>query len=334
MTKEEIERVKSEYKYIHTGSNTNINRIRLSWHLTDWCNYNCPYCIQTCEHHYASKPKETQESREELAKTLRPKFTNQYVTLTLYGGEITFHYDLVKLCEILFKDNNCKGVVTLLTNFSAPIETYQKFMGMNIPGITPIIIPSYQWSNRKSFLPKAQWLKGILREKFQCTCVVYDKTSLKDLNDVTEDFTEAGVPIRFTFGRIPGSGNKFFDFQEGVSEFIKSWNKENFEKFSCKIVYVDERGEQLKKARGDILKEVSEFEGRDKACFNGMHCTTGLALMPSGDLRAGSCPDRCTVVVGNLFTEPETSVKPYKAICGTDEGCNLCNSILIWNGRF
>lgn len=324
--------VGEKYKYIYTGSEMNINRIRLAWHITDWCNYSCPYCIQTVEHHYDSHPKETQEYVESIARILREKFTNQKVTLTLYGGEISTYYDLYSIVKILFEDNNCDATVTLLTNLSAPIEKYKSLAELNSSKLRIRIIPSYQWSNSDVFIEKCKVIKQMLGDVFQVTCVVYDKTSLHQLKMISDKFKNNHIPIRFTHGRIPKSYNVFYELQEGVSEFIKKWNEFDFEKVTCRIIYSD-GNEKFCKARSDILKEVSEWEGKKGADFTDMMCFTGLTLTPSGNIRCGSCADRDKLYIGNVFSK-NFSLKPYKAKCEGKGFCNLCNSILIWNGRY
>lgn len=310
----------------------NINRIRLAWHITDWCNYNCPYCIQTVDHHYASCPKESQEYVESMAKILRPKLHKQKITLTLYGGEVSTYYDLNKIVDILFKDNECDAIVTLLTNLSAPLEKYKNFLNCATDKVRLRIIPSYQWSDIDIFLEKCKFIGGKLGFNFQVTCVVYDKTTLDDVKRVSSKFKELHVPIRFTHGRIPKSNNVFYTLQEGVSEFITEWNKNDFEKITCHITYSN--GEEKPcKSRSDILREVAEWENEKGAEFTGMTCFTGLNLTPNGNLRAGSCPDRSKNYLANIFTDDFT-LKPYKGVCQGKGFCNLCNSILIWNGKY
>lgn len=324
--------VGDKYKYIHTGVDLRLNRIRLAWHITDWCNYNCPYCIQTVNHHYASQPKESQEDVEKVANLLRPKFHNQNVTLTLYGGEVSTFYDLSSICNILFKDNNCDAVVTLLTNLSAPYEKYKSFLNLNIPNVRVRIIPSYQWSNVDVFLDKCKKIILYLDKKFQVTCVVYDGHSLEQVKNVAQKFKEAKIPLRFTFARVPKSNNQFYKLQDGVEDFIKDWNKNYFDKKTCKVIYTDGT-ECEKQCRSDVLKEVSEYEGLTGASFKDMTCITGLNLTPSGNIRAGSCPDRKDIILGNILTD-DISLKPYRAKCEGKGFCNLCNSVVIWNGKF
>lgn len=334
MTKELQEKMKSKYKYIHTGQEPKLNRVRLGWHITDWCNLSCPYCIQTCDHHYDDRPKETTEYVEKIANILRPKFTNQNVDMTLYGGEISHHFDIRKLCEIMFKDNNCDAFVTFLTNLTAPLKVYEDFLKLSSEKdcVRPSVIPSYQWTNPHEFTDKCKVLIDYLGKRFQCTCVVWSATTVEALKRVTSIFEEKDVPIRFTLGRQPNSGNKFFEFKEGVEDFVKEWNKYYFNKSSATVTYVN--GEIVHfPARSDVLREIAKEEDLPYACFEGFYCATGLSLLANGKLRAGSCPERSKIVLGNILENPNLDIHSYKDYCHCDKGCNMCNSQLIWNGR-
>ncbi len=333
MNEQKIPFIGDKYKYVYTGTELNINRIRLAWHITDWCNYSCPYCIQSVNHHYAKEPKETQEYVESMAKLLRPKLHKQKVTLTLYGGEISTYYNLRRIVEILFKDNESDATVTLLTNLSAPLEKYKDFMNCSDKNLHIRIIPSYQWSNVDEFINKCVFIRKFLGNAFQCSCVVFDKTTLEHLKEVAEKFRKANIPIRFTHGRMPKSNNTFYTLQEGVSDFIINWNKNVFEKITCHITYADGT-EKPCFARSDILKEVADYQGFNGAYFKDMMCFTGLNLTPNGNLRAGSCPDRSKLYIANIFEDKDFTLKPYKSKCEGKGFCNLCNSILIWNGKY
>lgn len=321
-----------KYKYIYTGVDLKLNRIKLSWHITDWCNYNCPYCIQSVNHHYASQPKESQESVENIAKLLRAKFHNQNVSLSLYGGEISTYYDLNRICDILFKDNNCNANVALVTNLSAPYEKYKSFLSLSNSTLRTSIIPSYQWNNIDVFLDKCKKIKIYLDKKLQVTCVVYDGHSIEQVKNTAQKFKDAKIPLRFTFARIPRSNNQFYKLQDGVEDFIKDWNKNYFDKKNCKIIYTDGT-ECEKQCRSDVLKEVAEYEGLPGASFKGMTCMTGLSLRPKGDIRAGNCPDRRNIVLGNILKD-DVPLKRYRAKCEAKGYCNLCNAPVVWNGRF
>lgn len=321
-----------KFKYVFTGWHMNLNRVRLAWHMTDWCNYNCPYCIQTVEHHYGIKPKETQEYVEDMAKILRPKFTNQNFTLTLYGGEISRNFDLCRILDILFKDNNSVGSATLLTNLSAPKQVYYDYIYHYINGVKPVIIPSYQWSPIDEFLDKCVMIQNKIGNSYQTTCVVYDKISLEQLKTTASKFKEAGVALKLVHGRIPSTGNKLFDLQDGVREFIDEWNQTVFDKTTCSLTYADGTVKDCQ-SRSDILKEVADWQGLPGASFKGMRCFTGWNLTPNGNLRPGSCPDKRKKQIINIFETNDFSLKPYQADCTTDEYCNLCNSVLIWNKK-
>ena len=101
-------------------SNDDNNTFSLTWGMTSWCNYRCPYCIQT--YHSKDKPSEADlilRARKINELLLARKKTN--INLSLLGGEITF-YDLTKIIS----EFSC-GIsqLVLITNFSQKIEYFK-----------------------------------------------------------------------------------------------------------------------------------------------------------------------------------------------------------------
>lgn len=322
--------IQSRYKYIYTSSSFKINQYYIEWHITDWCNYNCPYCIQTVNHHYGIRPKESQEEVEQTASFIRDKIKGQNVTLSFHGGEISVFYDLKKIAEILFNDNGCKGTLSLTTNLSAPIEKYLNFLNANTDGVRTKITSSYQWRDIDSFIEKSKIIKEMC-PSYQITCVVWDKITKEQIEETIKKFSDNELQIRFTHGRIADSGHKLYKLNDNVLNIIQL-NNSQYKRISCKIVYSDNK-EDTSKSRSEVLREIADFQGLDGASMKGMICFTGCIITKEGDVYDGSCYDRRNGYRGKI-SDANVSLKPCKKVCTTDKFCNLCDSILVWNGRY
>lgn len=318
------------YKYVHPSSNPQINCWYIDWHITDWCNYSCPYCIQTIDHHYASQPYESQELVEKYAKCIREKIKGRYIHLSLHGGEIS-QYDLLSICRILFENNNVVGTVNLTTNLSAPIEKYISFCEQNYGDkIKFKIVSSYHWTDLQKYIDKAKILAKNYKS-FMVVSVVHDKITLEQMKVVAETFKENKIPFKFTHGRIPNANGKLYKISDECLEYLEKINSE-FKIDNAKLIYSDGTTKVFK-SRSNLLNQVATDLNLDGANFKGMYCFSGTIIYPSGKVYCGSCPDRKKMYKG-LITDPNVSLSPTKEICGGKGFCNLCDCMLIWSGKY
>jgi len=316
-----------KYKYIISSSKLEMNKVNIQWQLTDWCNYNCPYCIQAINHQYDTKPKETQEVIFQRAYKIREGIKNKLVRFSMHGGEVSFHYDLKTLSEILFKDNNITGSYTLTTNLSAPIENYNNFFNADVGDVKQKISASYQWVNLDNFIDKYNSIEG----NKEASIVVYPEKTLEEIYDVYYKFKKNNIVFRFTHGREPGS-HKMFDLNKDIIDFITKSNEENFSKYASKVIYNDNT-EKLIRCRADLLIELSNYLKSNYINMFGMKCFSGIIIYPSGKVYSGACSCRKSDYIGNLDID-KISFKNKMYICPGGASCNLCGSELIWNGKF
>ena len=332
MTAEEL--VMSRYKYIYAGRDIDINRIKIQWHVTDWCNYGCPYCIRTVNSHYASRPKETQEHLESIARLVRPKLTGKRCDIAFFGGEVSHHFDLRSVSEILFSGNDVSGSVLMMTNFSAPLDNYRRFVSIRetVPSVAPRINPSYQWSPIDEFVGKCRWLKDALGNRFYVSVVCWSGTAIGRLRDTVARFADEGIEVRLTHGRVPNSGNRLYDLDPDVLDFVIAHNQSARVRGTCHVVGTDGT-DRILKGRSDVLRHIADEQCQGGATFRGMTCITGTSVRSNGDVIAGVCKARNRIRLGNVFGG-DFSVEPYVAVCDSPGYCTLCNSLLIWNGKW
>lgn len=288
--------------------------ITMHWNMTYWCNYNCPYCIQK-----GVKPNGMDTSQEKLelfASKLRKMFSGKTVKLTILGGEISF-FNLNKICEILFKDNNCNGMVMLITNLSAPAEVYKNFLQQNYENINLIIRASYQWVEINSFVSKVKEINN--KNLSICDIVVDDTKTMEEILRVKNIFEKNNISCAFTTGRIPMTNStKYFNVSPEIKQFIEhSANNVSLKALKVKFRNIDKpimRNRSFVLATNNLLGNGARFEN-----FN---CIPALQIYPNGDIYNGMCHE--SKKIGNLLDENSYTYKPYAIKCSGKYGCSLC----------
>lgn len=135
---------------------TNDN-FKISWKMTDACNYRCPYCYMK---EAVAKQKHTpQEDVERIAsridKLIEVQANGRGVMLHLIGGEICL-YDLISVLDKI-KSEQLKSVI-FATNFSKDLEYWEKLSDYcHKRDVKPIIIASFHLTecNHEEFVSKA-----------------------------------------------------------------------------------------------------------------------------------------------------------------------------------
>lgn len=315
------------YKYIYPSENTQINKWYIHWRMTDWCNYNCPYCIQT-KHYSTVKPKETQEMLEICAKSIRNKIKGKLINMSIMGGEVSY-FDLNSICKILLEGNDVKGNITLTTNLSYPLEKYIDFYEQKYKNMKFKINASYHWRNKESFLEKAKVLSKY--KSFLVTSVVTNETKLSDMKKTYSMFAENTISFKFVHGREPYTKDSLYVLDDDVIKYINEVNSKN-EKENCKMIYDDGKIKTFKH-RSNLLEQVSKDLNLNGASFKNMICFSGTVIYPSQEVYCGSCGERRKMYKGKI-TDSNVTLSPTKKICKAEGFCNLCDSILIWSGKY
>ena len=117
-----IEDVESITQVIKEPLVINTDFFDISWKMTKWCNYRCPYCYMR-DFLTKQTPFETVLQIASKIDTLVPK-TAKYINLHLIGGEVTY-YDLIKVLQCIKTKIN---TIQIITNFSNTEEYYGKLI--------------------------------------------------------------------------------------------------------------------------------------------------------------------------------------------------------------
>ena len=107
-------------------------RCFIKWRLTDWCNYNCSYCIRAAftQNRVDTLERDFDKSWQRVLKAAPEvnRILNEFgrpTKIDLIGGEITF-FDLPKLLDIL--DSKYLETINITTNLSNTLESYLKLL--------------------------------------------------------------------------------------------------------------------------------------------------------------------------------------------------------------
>lgn len=133
------------------------NNFKISWKMTDACNYRCPYCYMR---EAVAKQRHTpQEDVEKIAsridKLIEVQANGKNVMLHLIGGEICL-YNLISVLDKI-KSKQLKSVI-FATNFSKDLEYWKKLSDYcHKRDVKPIIIASFHLTecNHEEFVDKA-----------------------------------------------------------------------------------------------------------------------------------------------------------------------------------
>lgn len=108
------------------------NQFKISWKMTDWCNYRCPYCYMS--NAIARTNKNTPfekilEIASKIDELIKKQAKGRKISLHLIGGEVGY-YDLQKVFE---KIKSNIQMVVIATNFSNKEEYWfslKKYLSM------------------------------------------------------------------------------------------------------------------------------------------------------------------------------------------------------------
>lgn len=312
--------------------------INITWYMTGWCNYSCPYCINSQMRCPWIDESIIINRAININKLLNNNFPNNKISLKLLGGEVTY-YNLQSILDKISKLNK----VSLITNLSQPIEYFidlAKYLDKR--EIKFVLICSKHEQN-KDFDTKFITLSKKLRElntltgrKFaffepQLNVVVDDNFDWSKLdifvdNKITKinptikrNLDETNVTISET------TLNKIKYFKDLQEKFVLSKNP--------KLNYHIKLTEEEK----DINSPLSLTNYLDNNGFmsNGFMCSAGintLAILPDGKISRCNCPYLSDKPIGSIDDNPniKLELQPIKCNLDSNHRCILVYGNNVW----
>jgi len=95
------------------------NFFNITWYITGWCNYHCPYCINSNMKCSWISEEIILNRAEKLNNLINALNIDKPISLKLLGGEVTY-YDLIAVLDKIKK----LAKIILITNLSQPISYF------------------------------------------------------------------------------------------------------------------------------------------------------------------------------------------------------------------
>ena len=155
---------------IKTG-NPEYSKISFSWHLTNWCNYNCTYC-STKGRMVEDWQKSDSISKYKLVLSKLSRLDTDF-GVDLFGGEPTLHPNIEEIVTNLKAMKHCKSI-QMSTNLSRSLNFYKK---LDVPALDGFYVsasyhPEYADS---AFVDKVLQLQDCCHIKVVITVILSDQ---------------------------------------------------------------------------------------------------------------------------------------------------------------
>lgn len=308
------------------------NQFLITWHMTGWCNYRCPYCIAKS---FQTKWIE-EEKIIEIADNLN-LFINEFkqkdrVCLRAVGGEITY-YNLPKIFDHIKHIDK----VNIATNFSRDIQYYKDlikyFKHRNIMLILTCSMHEENTEFKEKFIELTKWCRENKYRDPHSMIVVQQGFEISELNDyLKEDVwkirlsrcrnndTMANEPLNEETLDIIQKYNDYYDTRvnKGLKNKAQSWN----------ITFND--GKVLNLGSGSDLTNHLDNNG---FIPDNYYCTVGInsmVILPDGRVTLSRCDYLKNKIIGNIFDYKNIEFPSEPIVChlngneDKNKRCDLC----------
>lgn len=276
----------------------NDDTFKISWKMTNWCNYRCHYC-------YMSKSVSetiTNTSTEQLLKIageldniIEKQANSRNITLHLIGGEVGY-FDLIKILDCI-KSKQLSQVI-IATNFSSSIKYWYKLLQYcNNRNCWLNIIASLhiEQCNIEDFIKKVK----IMGKHARIKCVINDN-NVKQYKEIFSNLK--GIVIQPTLER--NSDNENSSITKETKEYIDYLNSKLDKSIVPYYYVITKSGKRIPFYSNIEMINNIEGGGFDP---EGFECTAGLdgvRIDVDGSLRRAGCQwcGKKENWLGNLIT--------------------------------
>ena len=297
-----------------------------NWHVTGWCNYNCPYCInRKWKCGWIPEEKKIEEAKK-INELIKKSDIKDKISFRLIGGEPTY-YNWCKILEYIERIDK----IVLVTNFSRELDYFKEIYAYCKKRKIRLFLGLSKHDENKNFDEKAieltKWCKENGYAAPQITIVAgedFDPNYVKYLN-------QNGITrVRVSLLRDMDQANKLSqELRDTVYEFnrIHEIDRGNYRQFE--VTFRDGTKEQFCCA-SDITNLM------DEGGFNpeGFYCSSGptcIAILPNSDVVRNKCDFLKDQVLGNLLTD-DIIIPTNPVLCQinkkfgtTDRCCTICS---------
>ena len=319
----------------------------INWHITGWCNYHCPYCINR-EFGTTYTPKDQVEKiAEKINEYINKNLNNKRVQLRLIGGEPTYY----NIPKILDKIDHLDRL-TIVTNFSRNNNFFKELYQYCAKRKIYFFLICRQHEEHPNFVEKfkelTKWCRSSSyhRKNFKVPQAII----LADQNfseKTIEEYTSEGIEkLRISILRDNNQNHELLNDHQ--LELVKNWNK-HYEEHNQSI-YLDEgieknRGFKItfKDGSTEYFVNATHFTnlisdgGLDPTGFYCSSGITNMVIMPNGDIIINKCDYWKDIKWGNILQD---NVKlPEKCmLCPIIKSkhktkCTLCSGVNLFKNR-
>ena len=309
---------------------------KISWKMTDACNYRCPYCYM--KDAVAKQNHTPQDFVEKIAsridRLIEVQSKGRSVNLHLIGGEICL-YDLVPVIDKI-KSKQLKSII-LATNFSAKDDYWQRLTDyLRQRNVTPNIISSFHLSQ----CDKNEFVRKAIKFNTHVKAVV-NSENLDTYRPYFDELLDNGNCVEVTVER--DDQNKCVPLTEEQQCYIDFLNKELLKHQTYFNVYLK---------NGDVItfpSNISFIDSIDIGGFDpdGWVCTAGIdgiRINQKGDVQRAGCRHSSINKIGNIFDDNIYDKLPkHNFICRTKETdskgvfkhkfCTCFGNSSMWRGE-
>lgn len=252
---------------------------RISWSLTRWCNYSCPYCVQGRNRDTKKYLLDDEEKVCGITRSINSMLDKigRDTVIAAYGGEIGF-YNLANI----FSNFTSKYIkkITVLTNLSNEADYWISLKSfLEKKGIELRILASIHTSqcNVDDFIRKAELLKDFLKVKAVVSHDNYD-----EVKRIFETLWRKGVRTQFAKERDSNNQCAYLTEEESKSLTCDTYSNIMFNvtlKDGSKQGYCS-----FQDFIGDI--DIRGFKSNGFYCNGGIN---GVKIDENGDIKRTSC---------------------------------------------
>lgn len=298
--------IEENIKYITRHKVIKDNLVSITWKVTNYCNYNCPYCIQGVHKEPPTDLNVVYNIANQINEKLKKIPSSFKINFNLFGGEIS-SYPLGELLNKLFINVSCDSNVIFTTNLSGSIENYISFF-KNSYVKNKNLVASYHplSSNMDLFLKKCIELKnyGNLRVRY----VILKTDTLNYIKQLREKFIKNNISLNLVLDKHYNAE----DFHSSIFEYLKNC----VDSYKGSIIYVTTKDNKIYKF-SDTISLYNEFENKDlnlKGCI----CKKDWFISPDGTCKLGNCK----ITSRNKYLLKDINLLNNKIVC-EDTHCKL-----------
>lgn len=308
-------------------------QILITWHMTGWCNYHCPYCIaKSFETAWINEDNIINISKY-LNRFIVENYKDKRVCLRAVGGEITF-YNL----QNIFDNFEKLDKVNIATNFSNSLDYYKNLVKyFKNRKIQLILTCSYHEENKEfksKFIKFTKWCRENGYKDPHMMIVItsdFDKTILNDylkedvwkirLSPCRNNITMANEYLNDELLNFTQKYNEYYDIRvnEGLKNKAQSWN---IEFKNGEIISVGSQS------------DLTGYLDNNGFIPDGYKCSVGihsLTVLPNGDVILSRCEYLKDKIIGNIFDYKNIKLNTEPIVCklnantNGEKRCDLCS---------